>query len=184
MRSVTDPVRIMTVCTGNICRSPMAQIVLTAALADAGLGDVAVVESTGVSSEERGNPLDPRAAAALTARGYTLPQHTARQVVDQDLRDNDLVLAMTASHARALRALAQRAARHGSGSGDDLAARVVMYRSFDPDAPLIIGGGHEALLDVEDPWYGGPSDFEECLDQIEHAAPGVVEYVRRATVGR
>jgi protein-tyrosine phosphatase len=190
----------MTVCTGNICRSPMAEVVLRDRLDAAGLGDRVVVDSSGVSDEEHGNPIDRRARAALAARGYDVPQHAARQARTADLADRDLVLAMTAAHARALRRLAPDPAA---------AARVVLYRAFDPDAPLarrtraevprieghsaqnasILGTSaqvlavdprDEHLLDVEDPWYGGPADFEHCLDEIEAAADGVVAAVRVA----
>ncbi|WP_203666930.1 low molecular weight protein-tyrosine-phosphatase [Cellulomonas pakistanensis] len=161
----------MTVCTGNICRSPMAEVVLRARLEDAGLGDRVVVDSTGVSDEEHGNPIDRRARAALAARGYDVPRRAARQVRAEDLRDRDLVLAMTASHARALRRIA----------GDpDLAARVVMFRTFDPAAPQVADQRDEHLLDVDDPWYGGPENFEHCLDEVEAAADGVVDAVRAA----
>lgn len=161
--------RVMTVCTGNICRSPMAEVVLRSRLDAAGLGDRVVVDSTGVSDEEHGHPIDVRARAALAARGYEVPQRVARHVRASDLRDRDLVLAMTSSHARALRRIA---------ADDDAASRVVMYRSFDPDAPEVADARSEHLLDVDDPWYGGPVDFEHCLDGIEAAADGVVEHVR------
>jgi protein-tyrosine phosphatase len=170
-----DPYRVMTVCTGNICRSPMAEVVLRARLEDAGFGDRVVVDSTGVSDEEHGNPIDRRARAALASRGYDVPRREARQVRAADLADRDLVLAMTASHARALRRIA----------GDDEAAgRVVMFRTFDPAAPRVADRADEHLLDVDDPWYGGPENFEHCLDEIEAAADGVVDAVRAALSDR
>jgi len=144
----------MVVCTGNICRSPMAEIVLRERFAAAGLADQVVVDSTGISDEERDNPVDRRARAVLERHGYpTGDGHRARQVEPGDQRD--LVLAMTNAHARALRRLG---------------AEPVLFRTFDPDA---VGD-----LDVADPWYGGPRDFEDCLAQIEAAADGVVEHVR------
>lgn len=170
-----DPYRVMTVCTGNICRSPMAEVVLRARLDDAGLGDRVVVDSTGVSDEEHGNPIDRRARAALAARGYDVPRREARQVRPADLADRDLVLAMTASHARALRRIADDA---------DVAGRVVMFRTFDPAAPRVADVRDEHLLDVDDPWYGGPENFEHCLDEIEAAADGVVDAVRAALSDR
>jgi protein-tyrosine phosphatase len=164
----SPPYRVMTVCTGNICRSPMAEVVLRDRFESVGLGDRVVVDSTGISDEEHGNPIDPRARAALAARGYDIPRRTARQVRSTDLSARDLVLAMTSAHARALRRLA--------GDGD-VAARVVMFRTFDPAAPLVPAGGPEHLLDVDDPWYGGPEQFEVCLDQIEAAADAIVTLV-------
>jgi protein-tyrosine phosphatase len=161
----------MTVCTGNICRSPMAEVVLRARLDEAGLTDRVRVDSTGISDEERGNPIDRRARAVLVSHGYVVPAHRARQVRAVDLPARDLVLAMTAVHAHALRRLA----------GDPaVARRVVMYRSFDPAAPHVPEGGAEHVLDVDDPWYGGPEDFETCLAEVEAAAHGVVAHVRAA----
>ena len=163
----------MTVCTGNICRSPMAEVVLRASFESAGLGGLVVVESTGTSDEEHGNPIDPRARTALAGRGYDVPRRVARQVRATDLPAHDLVLAMTSRHARALRRLAL---------DTDAAGRVVMYRAFDPAALSLLDGGPEHLLDVDDPWYGGPDQFEACLDEIEAAVDGIVAHVRRAVV--
>ena len=93
--------RVMTVCTGNICRSPMAEVVLRERLEAAGLGDAVVVDSTGTSDEEHGRPVDRRAHRVLTAHGYSVPQHRARQVTPVDLPARDLLLPMTATHAPA-----------------------------------------------------------------------------------
>lgn len=166
-------VRVMTVCTGNICRSPMAQVVLVDRFAAAGL-DV-VVESRGVSDEEGGNPIDRRARAALLARGYPGGEgHRARQVGADELARCDLVLAMTARHAAALRALAARGGQPG---------RIALYRALEPGAPQLVPG-REHLLDIDDPWYGGPAQFEACLDQIEAGAQGVVRYVAELVAER
>ena len=165
---MTEPYRVMTVCTGNICRSPMAQVVLRERLDRAGLDGVVVVSSTGISDEEHGHPIDRRAAQVLAAHGYQVPSHSARRITRADLAATNLVLAMTSAHARALRALAADAS---------LAERVRMYRSFDPDAPA---GGPDHLLDVDDPWYGDATDFEVTLAEVEAVADGVVAHVRDA----
>ena len=161
----------MTVCTGNICRSPMAEVVLRDRLEKAGLADVVEVTSTGISDEEHGNPIDHRAQGVLRAHGYPVPRRAARQVGPTDLTANDLVLAMTSMHARSLRRLART---------PDVAERVVMYRSFDPAAPSPGPDGSEHVLDIDDPWYGDLDSFRVCLDQIEAAADGVVDHVRAA----
>ncbi|WP_353706984.1 low molecular weight protein-tyrosine-phosphatase [Cellulosimicrobium sp. ES-005] len=160
------PYRVMTVCTGNICRSPMAEVVLRDRFEAAGLGDRVVVDSTGISDEERGNPIDRRARAVLAEHGYVVDgTHRARQVRAGDLAARDLVLAMTSQHARALRRL-------------DAAGPVRMYRSFDPAAPRVAPGEPEHVLDIADPWYGGQQDFEDCLAEVEAAADGIVDFVR------
>ena len=144
----------------------MAEVVLRSRFEAAGL-DVEV-DSSGISDEEQGNHLDRRARAVLVAHGYDpADAHRARRFAPTDLPARDLVLAMTAHHARALRRAAD----------PDVAARVVMYRHFDPAARA---DASDAELDIADPWYGGPSDFEACLAQIEAAADGVVAYVRDA----
>ena len=171
--STDDPYRVMTVCTGNICRSPMAEVVLRHRLTEAGLGDEVLVDSSGISDEERGNPVDRRARTVLRAHGYPAGDgHRARRVRAEDLTARDLVLPMTSAHAHALRRLA--------GPDPVVAGRVVMYRRFDPAAPAVDDLRREHLLDIDDPWYGGPDDFEACLAQIEAGADGVVEHVRSA----
>ncbi|MEH3077828.1 MAG: low molecular weight phosphotyrosine protein phosphatase [Quadrisphaera sp.] len=165
------PYRIMTVCTGNICRSPMAEVVLRHRLDEAGFGeDAVVVDSTGVSDEEEGNPIDRRARRVLVDAGYDVPEHgegahRARQVRPGQVAERDLVLAMTSAHRRALQRLAP-----------GVSHRVALWRSFDPAASGLVGAG----LDVADPWYGDTTAFEECLAQVEAAADGVVEHVRAA----
>ncbi len=169
---MSRPYRVMTVCTGNICRSPMAEVVLRQRLADASLGDVVEVDSTGVSDEEHGNPVDPRARAVLRQHGYPTGEgHRARQVRASELAERDLVLPMTAAHARALRRLVD---------GDPaLTDRIRMLRTFDPAAPAE-PGQPEHVLDVDDPWYGPDSGFETTLAEIEAAADGIVAHVRAA----
>ena len=173
---MTSPYRVMTVCTGNICRSPMAEIVLRERFAAAGLADAVQVDSTGISDEEHGNPVDWRARAVLRRHGYpTGDGHRARQTRPTDLAARDLVLPMTAAHARALRRLAD---------GDPaLTGRVRMFRTFDPAAPAE-PGQPEHVLDVDDPWYGPEEGFETTLAEIEAAADGIVDLVREALAER
>jgi protein-tyrosine phosphatase len=168
----------MTVCTGNICRSPMAEVVLRDRFEAAGLGDLVEVDSSGVSDEEHGNPIDPRAASVLREAGYPVPRHRAHGITADELASRDLLLAMTARHARSLRTRA---------ADDATAGRVRMWRSFDPSAPRTDGPdavADESELDVEDPWYGDRDLFLSTLQQVEAAADGVVEFVRRALAAR
>ncbi|HUX70477.1 MAG TPA: low molecular weight protein-tyrosine-phosphatase [Cellulomonadaceae bacterium] len=162
----------MTVCTGNICRSPMSEVVLRDRFSAAGLGEFVVVDSTGISGEERGNPMDRRAVSVLMDHGYDDPalrSHRARQVRSADLVAHELVLAMTSAHAGALRRLA--------GVDGSLAGRVRLYREFDPAAPVLRPGDPEHPLDIDDPWYGDRSAFVACLAQVEAAADAVVAHV-------
>ncbi|MBP2437807.1 low molecular weight protein-tyrosine-phosphatase [Microbacterium amylolyticum] len=145
---------IVVVCTGNICRSPMGEVVLRDRLAAAGL-DVSV-RSSGVSAEEVGNPIDHRAVAVLSEHGYAVPARTARWFDVEDAAA-DLILVMTRQH---------RSALLRRGVEED---RVRLWMEFVPGA---------TSEDVSDPWYGDRSDFEETLELVEAAAPVIVNFVR------
>lgn len=168
---------VLVVCTGNICRSPMGEIVLRDRLERAGLGERVVVTSAGVSDEEEGNGIDPRARRALVGAGYDVHEHVAHQVRAGELGDVDLVLAMTAAHETALQRLLGRRADEGPGSRPELR----MWREFDPE----VGGdaaasGPRSDLDAPDPWYGGEQDFDDTLGTVERASGPLVDHVRRA----
>ena len=127
---------VMTVCTGNICRSPMAEIILRAEFERRGLDDKVNVESSGVSDEEYGNPIDRRAVKVLKERGYELPSHHfAHRITRDEIERTDLFLPMTASHMRAL--LRQRPQVKRS--------EVHMYRSFDPNLPKPAAGREDSI---------------------------------------
>lgn len=150
------------VCTGNICRSTMAHQVFDEAVREAGL-DV-FVDSAGVSDEEHGRPIDPRAARVLREAGHGVPDHRARQVRAGELQDWDLVLAMTDYHYRSLRRLAERV-------GVEVDIR--MFREFDP-------ASRPGDRDLPDPWYGGHKDFVDTLAVIERSVPALLAHMRQA----
>jgi protein-tyrosine phosphatase len=149
-------VHVVFVCSGNICRSPVAEKVFRARLADAGLTDAIEVSSAGIGSWHAGEPMDRRAAATLEGRGYDT-EHRAQQV-DRRQLDADLLVAATDDHVRDLVA---------AGAPPE---RVVLLRSFDPDAP--------EGAEVPDPYYGGPDGFDEVIGMVEAAMPGLVDRVR------
>ena len=158
---------VMTVCTGNICRSPMGEIILRHLVEERGLGDRVRVLSSGVSDEEHGNPIDRRAVKVLRERGYELPaHHFAHRITRGEIEETDLFLPMTASHMRALLRQLPTGKR----------AEVHMYRSFDPNLPKP-KPGREDVIDLVDPWYGGPHEFEVVIDQIEEVAPYIVDWI-------
>ena len=145
--------RVALVCLGNICRSPMAHVVLESRLDDAGLGDVVEVTSSGTGGWHVGNPMDPRAAATLTRAGYDATRHRARQYDASWAERNDLVLAMDHDNLDNLEDLG------------GVSPRVMLFRAFDPVDP----GG-----DVPDPYYGGDAGFEEVLSMVERTSDHLV----------
>jgi protein-tyrosine phosphatase len=153
--------RICFVCTGNICRSPMAEAVCRHRLAERGLAGRVVVDSAGTGSWHAGDGADPRAEAALAAAGYEL-QHIARQFRRGWFDRYDLVIALDRGHERSLRRLAD---------APDQAARVRLLRAYDVDAAAA------GDLDVPDPYYGGDAGFRTCLKLIEDAMPGLLDEV-------
>lgn len=147
------------VCSGNICRSPSAALVFEEHLRRAGLAEAVRVSSAGIGPWHVGEPIDERAGAALTRRGYPV-EHVAAQVGAEHL-DADLLLAMDRGHEKALRRLV------------DDPARVRLLRGFDPDAEAA------GELEVPDPYYGGAEGFDEVLTMIESATPGLLAWVRQ-----
>ncbi|MFB9617794.1 low molecular weight protein-tyrosine-phosphatase [Kutzneria kofuensis] len=144
------------ICSGNICRSPMAELVFREHLREAGLADIVEVNSAGTGPWHVGEPADERARRTLARHGYPT-DHVAAQVDNRHL-GADLLVAMDSGHARTLRRIA------------DDPTRVRLLRSFDPDA------GED--VDVPDPYYGEPAGFEEVLAMIEAASPGLMTWVR------
>jgi protein-tyrosine phosphatase len=157
--------RICFVCTGNICRSPMAEAVCRAELTARGLGERVTVDSAGTGSWHAGDGADPRAEAALAAAGYDETQHVARQFRRGWFNRYDLVIALDRGHERSLRRLA---------TGPAHLARVRLLRAYDLDAAAA------GDLDVPDPYYGGEEGFGSCLTLIKAAMPGLLDEVEDA----
>jgi protein-tyrosine phosphatase len=143
------------VCTGNICRSPMAEKIVAAEFARAGLADRVRVSSAGTGGWHVGDDADRRTTAVLRRHGYPIGHRAAR--FGPAHRDADLIVALDSGHLREL-------ARTGVPP-----ARLRLLRSFDPaaDGP-----------DVPDPYYGDAADFELVRTQIEAAVPGLLAWTR------
>lgn len=156
--------RIVTVCTGNICRSPMAEIMLNRAFEEAGLDDDVMVDSAGTTDWEAGNPIDERAAAKLTELGLTSETHRARKFDPIWYAERDLILALDVDHYEDLKLEAPDAESRG---------RVRMLREFDPST----AGTPISELGIYDPWYGDSADFEATWQMIHDAVPGIVQFV-------
>jgi protein-tyrosine phosphatase len=147
-----EPFRVVFVCTGNICRSPMADVVFRWFSDSAGLS-VGVVSICAVPGLWHvGERADHRTLEALERKGYDGSRHRARQFTREDFERNDLIVALDRSHERILHEWART-----EGDTDKLA----LLMSFETDAPT---------LDVPDPYYAGPGMFDDVLTMIEGAS--------------
>jgi protein-tyrosine phosphatase len=152
--------RVLMVCTGNLCRSPMAEVVLRGKLQRAGLGTVVAVDSAGTHGFKRGTPVDARALAQAGRRGYDLKGRKSRPLVDEDFTRFDLLLAMDHKNLDTLHDRCPATEHH----------RVATLLSFLPQAPVD---------EIPDPYYGSPAAFDLALDLIEPACDGVLAALRK-----
>jgi len=153
-----EPIRVLFVCLGNICRSPLAEAVFRHLVEERGWAGRFEIDSAGTSGWHRGAPPDSRSAAVARRRGIEVAG-ASRRVVAADLRRFHYVIAMDEENLDALREL-----QASAGGG----AQVRRLREFEP---------HAASLDVPDPYYGGPRGFEEVHDIVERACAGLLAHV-------
>lgn len=150
--------KVLFVCTGNICRSPTAEAVFRAKAAARGLGQRVFADSAGTHAYHVGEPPDPRTADAARRRGYPMNGMFARKVSAGDFRAFDLVVAMDEGHFRLLRRLAP------AGAHEKLRLFMELVREA-------------ARRDVPDPYYGGPDGFEHVLDIVETGVEALLDEV-------
>jgi protein-tyrosine phosphatase len=151
-----NPFRLVFVCSGNTCRSPMAELVLAEQVRRAGLAGLLRVSSAGTDSAQVGESIAGFAAELLTERGYPA-EHVAVQVGEPQLAA-DLLVPMAANHDRWLR---ERVAEPG---------RVRLFCSFDPTAGDV--------LDVPDPYGGDRAAYQHVLDLVLATTPRLLAWVR------
>lgn len=151
------------VCTGNICRSPMGEVILRELLEREGLADRVEVVSAGTGDWHVGGPADPRAVSTLRRFGLDGESHRAQQFVRDTFAEVDLVLALDRGHEDILRRLAPTVEDRD---------KVRLLRSFDPAA---VAAGS---LEVDDPYFGEDSDFVTTYEEVLPACEGVVAFLR------
>ena len=147
------PYTVCLVCLGNICRSPMAEVVLRAELARAGLAVAVAVDSAGTGDWHIGHPMDRRAHAELARRGHDGSAHRARQIDASWLPSRDLFLAMDHRNLADLRRMADQAGVP--------ATRVRLFGA---------AGGLGPDQDIPDPYGGEADDFATALGLIQDGA--------------
>lgn len=150
-------ISILFVCLGNICRSPTAEGIFRHLATARGVHDRFVIDSAGTSSFHEGDRSDPRTLEAAKRRGFSW-SHRSRPVRPTDFETFDLLVAMDHRNQRDLLAAAPSEAAR---------AKVVLLRTYDAQAA--------GDLDVPDPYYGGPSGFEDVLDLCERSCAALLD---------
>jgi protein-tyrosine phosphatase len=152
--------KILFVCLGNICRSPMAEGIFLHLARARGLAERYRADSAGTGDWHVGEPPDRRALAAARKWGVALPG-LCRQVRGSDFEEFDLLVAMDGNNRRDLEALSP-----ASGKG-----RIRLMRDFDPEAP--------AGADVPDPYYGGPREFDQVCEMLHRCCARLLDELER-----
>ena len=150
--------RVLFVCMGNICRSPTAEGVFRRLVDQQGLAGKITVDSAGTHDYHIGDAPDARSQAAAARRGYDLSALRARQVVRDDFRTFDYVLAMDKINLGLLQGICP----------DEYRSRLKLFLEFADDG---------VLREVPDPYYGGAQGFEQVLDLVENAARGLLREI-------
>lgn len=148
--------KVLIVCMGNICRSPIAHGVVRERLRRHGLAQRVEVDSAGTHDYHQGSPPDERAIAAASRRGIDISDLRARRVEREDFEAFDLLLAMDAENIQALHAMAEVHQRE----------KIHLFMEY--------AAGERGRI-VPDPYYGGPVGFERVLDMAEEAAEHLLQ---------
>lgn len=153
-------IKVLMVCMGNICRSPMAHGYLEHLVREAGLGERIEVDSAGTHAYHIGEPPDPRAQQTAQRRGVDLSTQRARKALREDFTEFDYVLAMDRDNYTILADLCPTGEEH----------RLHLFLEFAPQL---------SEREVPDPYYGGAAGFERVFDMVEAAAQGLLEDIRQ-----
>lgn len=148
---MTEPTKILFVCLGNIIRSPLAARLFEHAAAQAGVAQEYEVDSAGTADYHVGDPPDERMVRTAARRGFDYT-NIGRQAVSADFERFDLIIPMDLENKADLERLTRK---------PDQRAKLHLLREFDPQA--------RGAVAVPDPWYGGPSGFEDVYDIIDRS---------------
>lgn len=153
-------IKVLFVCLGNICRSPLAEGLFRARVGEAGLDDKFVIDSAGTDSYHAGQPPDERMRALAAERGIKL-DCTARNLRKDDLLEFDYVIAMDQSNRERITRVHERI--------DNATSRIFLMRAFDP-----VGN---ADAEVPDPYYGDNADFETVYEILDRSTQNLLSFV-------
>ena len=159
-----DAIRVLFVCLGNICRSPLAEGVFRSLVQERGLEGHYSADSAGTGAWHAGESPDQRSVEVARRHGVVLAG-SARRIETQDFERFDYVIAMDRQNLLELRALTR------SQQGE---ARLHLLRDFDPEP----GDGQ-----VPDPYYGGPDGFERMYVMVNRACESLLDHLEEGRLG-
>lgn len=140
--------QVLFVCTGNVCRSPLAEAVLRHLLVNSGQGDQITVDSAATTKWHENEPPTSQAIRRGELRGYSLSRMRSRPVETADFETFDWIFAMTREHRTWLNE------RKPAGS----TSQIMLFSALSPQL---------GMIDIPDPWGGGAAEYDQCLDQLE-----------------
>jgi protein-tyrosine phosphatase len=164
LEGVSNMVKVLFVCMGNICRSPTAHGVFRALVEKEGLSNHIAIDSAGTHAYHVGNPPDKRAQATASERGIDLSDLVARRVSPEDFGIFDYLVAMDQDNYMSLTEICPH----------QNLDRIHMFMDF---------AAHMRTREVPDPYYGGPAGFDRVFDLVEAASLGLLEDIRRRHLG-
>lgn len=163
--SASPIVKVLFVCMGNICRSPMAHGVFRQLVRDDGLSELIEIDSAGTHGYHVDEPPDRRAIVTAARRGVDIEDLRARRAEPGDFHHFDYILAMDQENYLSLSAICPRG----------MESKLSLFMDFAPEL---------RIREVPDPYYGGPGGFETVFDMVEAAARELLAHVRRQHLGR
>lgn len=150
--------KVMFVCLGNICRSPLAEAIFKHKVKNRGLDDVLWADSAGTSDYHIGEPPDSRTVRNALKNGVTV-DHRGQQLTVKHLDEYDYIFAMDSQNHASIQRLV---------NGRRIRAKIDLIRSFDPLSP----GG-----EVPDPYYGGEHGFQEVFEMLDRSIEKLIDYL-------
>ncbi|MFZ9981176.1 MAG: low molecular weight protein-tyrosine-phosphatase [Cyclobacteriaceae bacterium] len=150
--------KILFVCLGNICRSPLAEAIFNKRVRDMGLEGQLIADSCGTGSYHIGERPDPRTLASAAKYGIPV-SHLCRQLHENDFTEFDMILAMDESNKKNIL----------WKGGEPFSKKVWLMRAFDPH------GGEQ----VPDPYHGRESEFEEVYQILDRSVSGLIRYLKK-----